>query len=91
MEKIYHQLSQYGVPYNTLSHVAQSQVSPAKIKRVKALKKKKNNISLRKASRTTNISRHYINRILKKVLGRNAYKATKTQYLEESQKLSHSD
>ena len=61
--------------------------SPEKVRRVKKVYARRQKVSLRRASHSTNVTRYFVAKILKKVLKKKPFKSAKTEKLTASQKL----
>ena len=62
-------------------------VSPEKVRRVKKVYARRQKVYLRRASHSTNVTRYFVAKILKKVLKKKPFKSAKTDKLTASQKL----
>ena len=61
--------------------------SQEKVRRVKKVYARRQKVSLRRASHSTNVTRYFVAKILKKVLKKKPFKSAKTEKLTASQKL----
>ena len=62
-------------------------ISPSKIQRVRELYSRTQRISLRRAERQTKVTKYFVRKILRRIVGKKPFKACRTEKLTPSQKL----